>query len=147
MDLSACLMSSSTGSAASSRVIAAAASLAPYPSEHRAATACAAAPAGAAAAPCKSASEMPSARPLPTLSLSSSTMRWPSFGPTPLAAVNAFASPADTASATRSLGNTDKMASPALGPTPDTLVSSRNICRSASVAKPNRAISFSLRFK
>ena len=46
---------------------------------------------GGAAAPLTSARvSPPSARPLPTLSFSSSTMRWASLGPTPLAAVKAL---------------------------------------------------------
>ena len=89
-----------------------------------------------AAEPATSSSEMPSTKPLATLSFSSSTMRCASFGPTPEAALNALWSPAEMASATRCGSMTLRMASPTLGPTPDTAVSiSKQACCS-SVAKP-----------
>ena len=96
------------------------------------------------AAPATSSSEMPSTKPLATLSFSSSTMRWASLGPTPDAALNALWSPAEMASATRSGSMTLRMARPTLGPTPDTAVSiSKQACCS-SVAKPYRLTSFSV---
>ena len=63
-------------------------------------------------------------------------MRWASLGPTPLAAVNALWSPEEAARATFSGLITDRMASAALGPTPDTPVSILKQARWSSVAKP-----------
>ena len=68
------------------------------------------------------------------------------MGPTPFALVNALWSPLDAASATRSGVMMDKMASPALGPTPLTLVSILKQLRCSSVAKPYSETSFSVTF-
>ena len=73
-------------------------------------------------------------------------MRWPSFGPTPLAAVNALWSPPCTASTTRAGLSALRMASPTFGPTPVTAVSSRNMAWLSLSAKPNSATSFSVTF-
>src|SRR5699024_3358579 len=88
---------------------------------------------GAASAPEKPA---PTASPLPTLSLSSSVMRWASFGPTPEALVKALWSPEETASATFSGDRIDRIESPALGPTPETAVSILKQLRCSSFKKP-----------
>ena len=55
------------------------------------------APLAAADTPDRSSRAAAPAAPLATLSLSSSTIRWASLGPTPLAALKALWSPADTA--------------------------------------------------
>ena len=75
----------------------------------------------------------------PTLSFSSSTMRWASFWPTPLALVKRLASPAAAAKATSSGESWLKMAKPTLGPTPLMEVSSRKQESSPLVAKPKRS--------
>ena len=71
-------------------------------------------------------------------------MRWASLGPTPDAALKALWSPAEIASATRSGSMTLRIASPTLGPTPETAVSSSKQLCCSSVAKPYRLMSFSV---
>jgi hypothetical protein len=73
-------------------------------------------------------------------------MRWPSLGPTPLAAVNALWSPAEIAKTTLSGLSTLRMASPTFGPTPETPVKRRNIVWLSLSAKPNSDTSFSVTF-
>ena len=91
-------MISSTGSAGSILEMATAASLWLYPRDTSAAMAWAPVwPPAAADTPERSSSTAEPAAPLATLSFNSSTMRWASLGPTPLAALKALWSPADTA--------------------------------------------------
>ena len=63
-------------------------------------------------------------------------MRWASFFPTPGAAVSAFSSPVMTAIVRVSGVPTERMASAAFGPTPETPMSSLKLLSSCSVAKP-----------
>ena len=63
-------------------------------------------------------------------------MRWASLGPTPEALVKALWSPEEAARAIFSGLITERMASPALGPTPETAVSILKQSRCSSVAKP-----------
>jgi hypothetical protein len=77
----------------------------------------------------------PSAMP-PTLSLSSVTMRWASFGPTPDARVRLVLSCTSTASASADGASVPSNASASFAPTPCTVVNRRNQSRSSSEAKP-----------
>ena len=58
-------------------------------------------------------------------------MREPSFGPTPLARVNALLSPVAAAAATCSGVKTERIDNPTFGPTPEIAVNSLKQLRSA----------------
>ena len=73
---------------------------------------------------------------LAILSFNSRRMRWASFFPTPGAAVSAFSSPVMIAIVRCSGVPTERMASAAFGPTPETPMSSLKLLSSCSVAKP-----------
>ena len=69
--------------------------------------------------------------PLASLSLSSNITRWAIFFPTPWAAVSAFSSPVMMLRARFSGVEEERIASAALGPTPETEVRSWNSRRSS----------------
>ena len=74
-------------------------------------------------------------------------MRWAIFLPTPCAAVSAFSSPITTAMANCCGVVADRMDSAALGPTPDTPISSLKLRSSLWLTKPNSSIASSRTFR
>ena len=99
--------------------------------------------AGALAAPPPEKSSPVAALSLAILSFSSRMIRWAIFLPMPGAAVRLFSSPVTMAMARDSGVEVDRMARAALGPTPETPISSLKLFSSFWVAKPYRPKAFS----